>query len=661
MNKRLEEIGQKSSLFIIEVLLIVLTMILMQCSVLINSVNAETATGSDGDVSWSFDSETGTLTFSGSGEITEGWKKSGVGAKNVKKVIISEGITGIGNDAFRSCTSITNIEIPTSITSIGEGAFSWCTSLTSITIPDSVAEIGKIAFAGCTSLESIEIPSSVTSIGEGTFGFCENLMSINIDKNNANYTSVDGVLFNKDKTAIVCYPAGKTQTNYSIPNSVTSIENCAFVDCTWLINVEISNGLISIGKEAFEECTSLTNITIPDSVKSIGICAFLNCTSLTSINVDDNNANYSSVDGVLFNKNKTTIVCYPEGKTQTNYSIPSSVTNIEDRAFVDCLELINVEIPNTVTNIGVGAFYGCRNLTRITIPNSVSSIGLDAFIRCQDLVIYCNSNSVAERYAIDNSIGYVIDDDVPVIEEVNQDGLYIKISATDNDGVGLDKYPYSIDGQHWFSNNSIAVEKSGTYTVYVRDKLGNIAIKDDVEVKIKDENDNNKENESDANKDKENNEQNQTKGDVTAPIIKDIQVNGFIIKIIAEDSESGLAEKAYSLDNKTWQSSNEIKVEKDGQYMVYVRDKEGNIAKKLVVIEPKEENSNNSDSTNNNGSTNKNDNKATTDTNNAEDKTVTPAKKLPQTGVNLLIPITLITIAGIVAISYKKFKSIKLK
>ena len=564
MNKRLKIFG-KRKMFIIEIILIVLIVLLMQCSILISSVNAETITGNDGDISWSFDNETGTLTFSGSGEITEGWKKSAVGVKNVKKVIISEGITSIGNNAFWHWTSITNIEIPNSVTSIGEGAFSWCTSLASITIPDSVITIGKIAFVGCTSIESIEIPNSVTSIGEGTFGFCENLMSINIDKNNANYTSVDGVLFNKDKTIIVCYPAGKTQNDYSIPSSVTSIANCAFVDCTWLINVEISNGLISIGNEAFEECTSLTNITIPDSVKSIGNCAFLKCTSLTCINVDENNANYSSVDGVLFNKDKTTIVCYPEGKTQTNYSIPSSVASIGNRAFVDCLGLINVEIPNTVTNIESGAFYGCRNLTRITIPNSVTSIELDAFINCEDLLIYCNSNSVAERYAIDNSIGYVIDDDVPVIEEVNQEGLYIKISATDNDGVGLDKYPYSIDGQHWFSNNSIAVEKSGTYTIYVRDKLGNIAIKDDVEVKIKDENDNNK------------------------------------------------------------------------------------------------ENGNKSDPKNNNGSTNKNDNKATTDINNAEDKTVTPAKKLPQTGVNLLIPITLIIIAGIVAISYKKFKSIKLK
>lgn len=182
--------------------------------------------------------------------------------------------------------------------------------------------------------------------------------------------------------------------------------------------------------------------------------------------------------------------------------------------------------------------------------------------------------------------------------------------------------------------------------------------------------------------------------DDISPVIKKVTQQEKNIIIQADDAGVGLHEKAYSLDGVNWFSNNSLTVKKSGYYAVYVRDmlgniaveenvevkikeenshegnesetdatnkdKEGNIAKKLVVIEP-EENGNKSDSKNNNGSTNKNDNKATTNTNNEEDKTVTPAKKLPQTGVNLLIPITLITIAGIVAISYKKFKSIKLK
>ena len=173
------------------------------------------------------------------------------------------------------------------VTSIGNNAFFCCTSLTSVTLPDSVTSIGNNAFSCCTSLTSVTLPDSVTNIGGGTFYYCTSLISI------------------------------------TIPNSVTSI-----------------------GNNAFPGCTGLTSITIPDSVTSIGYHAFDNCTSLTSINVDENNQNYKSIDGVLFDKNADTIICYPAGKTDKSYAIPDSVTSIGDYAFTNCTSLESITILN---------------------------------------------------------------------------------------------------------------------------------------------------------------------------------------------------------------------------------------------------------------------------------------------------------------------------
>ena len=243
------------------------------------------------------------------------------------------------------------VDIPSTIdgykvTKIGNGAFSGCTGLKSVTIPSSVKEIGGGAFSGCTGLKSVTIPSSVTEIGMWAFTGCTGLKSITVDKNNKNYTSVDGVLFNKDKTRILVYPSAKG-SSYVIPGSVTYI-----------------------GGWAFSGCTGLKSVTIPSSVTEIGAGAFSGCTGLKSITVDKNNKNYSSVYGVLFNKNKTKILTYPNAKG-SSYVIPSSVTKIGDSAFEGCTSLKSVTIPNSVTEIGNYAFEGCTGLTSVTIPSSV--------------------------------------------------------------------------------------------------------------------------------------------------------------------------------------------------------------------------------------------------------------------------------------------------
>ena len=212
------------------------------------------------------------------------------------------------------------------------------TGNTLTTIPDKV-------FIDCKTLVSIIIPNSVTSIGINAFYY---KTVINVNTANTTYSSQDGILYNKAKTTLILYPAGKTGNTFTIPNSVTSIGDRAFSGCESLASVTIPNSVTSIGEYAFYS-SSLTSITIPNSVTIIGDSAFYWCKKLISV------------------------------------TIPNSVTSIGASAFSNCKSLTSVTIPNSVTSIGVQAFYECTSLTSITIPNSVTSIGDDAFSGCTSL------------------------------------------------------------------------------------------------------------------------------------------------------------------------------------------------------------------------------------------------------------------------------------
>ena len=347
------------------------------------------------------------------------------GDVDIPSEIDGKKVKRIGEYAFDSDQSIESIVIPDSVESIELYAFLRCKNLTSITIPDSVISIGDDAFNECVSLKSIKIPDSVISIGYSAFDECKSLTAIDVDESNTIYSSIDGVLFNKVKTELICYPAGKTDKSYIIPDSVTSIDESAFEYCSNITDVTIPSGVTSIERSTFYECVnlesvtipdgvtsvaeyafgickslicitipdsvtsigwsafigcaSLTSITIPDSVTNIGEGAFENCSSLAAIDVATENSEYVSVNGILYNKDKTVIICYPAGKKDKNYTINDGVTSIEESAFSGCENLTSVVIPDSMVSIGVNAFYGCTSLKAVTIPASVMSIGGEAF------------------------------------------------------------------------------------------------------------------------------------------------------------------------------------------------------------------------------------------------------------------------------------------
>ena len=262
----------------------------------------------------------------------------------------------IDDSAFSYCTALTSVSIPNSVTQIGSSAFSYCTALTSVSIPNSVTQIGWDAFSYCTALTSVSIPNSVTQIESSTFYGCTALSAI------------------------------------SIPNSVTQISSSAFYYCTALTSVSIPNSVTQIDWYAFCGCTSLTAISIPNSVTQIGVDAFYSCTSLSAINVDSKNQDYCSEDGILYNKAKTELVKYPEGKTVSSFTVPNTVTKLElsnlprlttlnipnsvtDLYLNNMPELNSLNIPNSVTYLRLSDIPG---LTALNIPNSVTSLSLSS-------------------------------------------------------------------------------------------------------------------------------------------------------------------------------------------------------------------------------------------------------------------------------------------
>ena len=331
--------------------------------------------GTVGDITFTFYG-TGALYLKGSGEIPKDFARTEGLTEIVRSVFINNGISAIGDSAFKECSHMTNITIPDSVTRIGDSAISYCNSLVRLVIPENVTEIGNLAFY-----------------------WCQNLTSIEVSANNIAYSSLNGVLFNKDKTELICCPTGKN-SSYTIPQTVEKIDNLAFYNC------------------------NITRLSFSRNVKKIGYGAFLNCKKMTAINVSTENNTYSSLDGVLFDKNKTKILACPTGKsgkltipdgvtaiekacfewcTLSAVTMPDSITSIGDYAF-EGSALTEITIPDKVTTIGTSAFESCSALKKAFIPDSITAIPDNAFQNCPNLIMYGSKGSYAETFAEKNNI-----------------------------------------------------------------------------------------------------------------------------------------------------------------------------------------------------------------------------------------------------------------
>ncbi|MDE7093592.1 MAG: leucine-rich repeat domain-containing protein [Oscillospiraceae bacterium] len=306
------------------------------------------------NVTWNFDETTATLTISGTGEM----KDFGYG---------SYGCIPLSAPWDNLQADIKTVVIENGVTTIGNLAFDKCTALESITIPDSVTKIGSDAFRSCTALQSVMIPEHVTEIGYYAFSDCSALQAIHVSENNQNYSSENGVLFDKNKTILITFPAQNSQTEYTIPESVTEIDAFAFYENSVLKSITIPEHITSIDGNMFFRCSALETVVIPDSVTKIGDSAFSECSSLKSI------------------------------------IIPDSVTYIGDETFSKCSALESITIPKNVTYLGIDDFLECSALQSLTFHCSqytqFSFHSTDDSQISDNITIYGSKDSIAEFYA----------------------------------------------------------------------------------------------------------------------------------------------------------------------------------------------------------------------------------------------------------------------
>ena len=381
---------------------------------------------------------------------------------NLKKVILNEGITGIeqyafydcelleeisipgtvttvGNSAFYRCKNLKNIEIPEGVTKIDGSAFIFCSSLEQIKLPQSLVSIGSGAFDNCTSLISVELPDNAI-ISSDTFKECKNLSDIVISDTNNNYIVKNGILYNKNMTRILCYPAGIKDTEFSVPDTVKTIGDFAFYGAKVLESINIPDSVTNIGTDAFGECSGLKEVVIPDSVTSMGEAVFYKCTSLEKVKLS---VNITSPNPAVFQ------YC----SSLKEVVLPESMKFISFFMFSYCKEITNIVLPDKLNSVLRSAFQNCDNLKNITVPKNVTTIQDYAFgyyydeqsatyKKYDDFTISGYAGSKAQEYAEANGIRFI-----ELNEKETTDGIKIEYSKDDSSIGGDNEEKISLESR----------------------------------------------------------------------------------------------------------------------------------------------------------------------------------------------------------------------
>ncbi len=393
---------------------------------------------------------------------------------NSLETVKLSGVKTIGQNAFDNCRKLTSVELSENLTIIESGAFESCVALKNIEIPDSVTTIGDNSFKDCTELETVTIGKGCTSVTASAFTEDFNLVKFNVSEDNENYTSVDGVLYNKEKTAVVCYPKSLSG-EYVIPDTVTSIEKAAFENCNKLTKITIGSGVETVNPYAFNQCNLLATVVFKDSnTANKKICerAFYYCGSLTE--VDFGNAVTSIGDYAFTVCSKIKSLEFPDSLTSIGQFAFSPYTDgtggtykesnlesvkfgtglktIGNYAFYDDRKISKLEFTDKLTSIGSYAFYNCGNLQSIAIPDNVTKIDNNTFENCSSL----KSVSIGKSCTT--------------------------ISATAfNNATALEKITVSADNEKYSSVDGALLNKEKTSIIlYPKSKSGEFVIPDTV-------------------------------------------------------------------------------------------------------------------------------------------------------------------------------------
>ena len=301
--------------------------------------------------------------------------------------------------AYPTKKATTNFVVPDTVLTIDNYAFRFCTGLRgTFTLSPILTTIGNGVFYNCTNLTGeLTIPASAANITEGTFAGCR-FTAFVVEEGNPSYTAVDGVWYDKDVTKLLQYPAGKTQENFVIPSTVIEIGASAIQGCVNLTGtITLPANLQTIGTGAINNCTNLTGgLVIPQTVTSIGGHPFYSST-FTSFSID--NDYYTTLGGVLYDADMTTLMQYPTGKPDTSFTVPSGVVTIDSYTFRGNKSLNEITIPSSVTSIGENAFSGCSNLDIVIIDSQAVAAMLSSRIGANYLVRYAKTVYVEESAA----------------------------------------------------------------------------------------------------------------------------------------------------------------------------------------------------------------------------------------------------------------------